>query len=121
MSISAREGASLEKLQSITHTTLRLWPNCLKSDTPASLAALSSPFLFPAALTLLFDGLIMRFFIGSIRICIFYICYTMQNCGVDLPIKKSDRSTRNDDEEKPLGAKSCIAGHRDAALRRTNQ
>jgi hypothetical protein len=30
MSISAREGASLEKLQSITHTTLRLWPELLK-------------------------------------------------------------------------------------------
>jgi len=31
MSISAREGASLEKLQSITRTTLRLWPELLKS------------------------------------------------------------------------------------------
>ncbi|MRS88495.1 TetR family copper-responsive transcriptional repressor ComR [Enterobacteriaceae bacterium RIT714] len=30
MSISAREGASLEKLQSITRTTLRLWPELLK-------------------------------------------------------------------------------------------
>ena len=31
MSISAREGASLEKLQTITQTTLRLWPELLKS------------------------------------------------------------------------------------------
>lgn len=30
MSISAREGASLEKLQSISRTTLRLWPELLK-------------------------------------------------------------------------------------------
>ncbi|MDY1038465.1 TetR family copper-responsive transcriptional repressor ComR [Lelliottia sp. CFBP8978] len=30
MSISAREGASLEKLQSVTRTTLRLWPELLK-------------------------------------------------------------------------------------------
>ena len=30
MSISAREGATLEKLQGITHTTLRLWPELLK-------------------------------------------------------------------------------------------
>lgn len=31
MSISAREGATLEKLQSITQTTLRLWPELLKA------------------------------------------------------------------------------------------
>jgi len=31
MSISAREGASLEKLQSITTTTMRLWPELLKA------------------------------------------------------------------------------------------
>lgn len=30
MSISAREGATLEKLQGITQTTLRLWPELLK-------------------------------------------------------------------------------------------
>jgi hypothetical protein len=30
MSISAREGASLDKLQSISQTTLRLWPELLK-------------------------------------------------------------------------------------------
>ena len=31
MSISAREGASFDKLQQITHTTLRLWPELLKT------------------------------------------------------------------------------------------
>ena len=31
MSISAREGATLEKLQNITETTLRLWPELLKT------------------------------------------------------------------------------------------
>ena len=31
MSISAREGATLEKLQNITATTLRLWPELLKN------------------------------------------------------------------------------------------
>jgi hypothetical protein len=30
MSISAREGATLEKLQHISETTLRLWPELLK-------------------------------------------------------------------------------------------
>ena len=30
MSISAREGATLEKLQTITATTLKLWPELLK-------------------------------------------------------------------------------------------
>ena len=30
MSISAREGASLEKLMQIAGTTLRLWPELLK-------------------------------------------------------------------------------------------
>lgn len=30
MSISAREGATFEKLMQITHTTLRLWPELLK-------------------------------------------------------------------------------------------
>ncbi|MGS6380450.1 TetR/AcrR family transcriptional regulator, partial [Enterobacter hormaechei] len=30
MSISAREGATLEKLQGITQTTVRLWPELLK-------------------------------------------------------------------------------------------
>ena len=30
MSISAREGATLEKLQHISDTTLRLWPELLK-------------------------------------------------------------------------------------------
>jgi len=30
MSISAREGATLEKLQNISDTTLRLWPELLK-------------------------------------------------------------------------------------------
>ncbi|HHU9842175.1 TPA: TetR family copper-responsive transcriptional repressor ComR, partial [Escherichia coli] len=30
MSISAREGASLEKLMQIARTTLRLWPELLK-------------------------------------------------------------------------------------------
>ncbi|MFA1644598.1 MAG: TetR/AcrR family transcriptional regulator, partial [Enterobacteriaceae bacterium] len=30
MSISAREGATLEKLQSITRTTLHLWPELIK-------------------------------------------------------------------------------------------
>lgn len=32
MSISAREGASFEKLQKITQTTLRLWPELLKGE-----------------------------------------------------------------------------------------
>lgn len=31
MSVSAREGACMEKLLQITHTTLRLWPELLKS------------------------------------------------------------------------------------------
>lgn len=33
MSISAREGATFEKLMQISRTTLRLWPELLKEET----------------------------------------------------------------------------------------